>query len=145
MTDNLQTGNPVFLTVTTVVNAPLQKTWTYWTTPEHITRWNFATDEWHSPKAVNDLREGGSFAYRMEAKDGTMGFDFSGTYTVVTAPTYMEYVLGDGRTVTVTFTEKESQTEVVETFEAESVNSVELQQQGWQMILDNFKKYTENN
>jgi uncharacterized protein YndB with AHSA1/START domain len=133
----------VKITVQAIVNATLDKVWKLWTTPEDITNWNFASEEWCSPKAENDLRAGGSFNYRMEARDGSFGFDFSGKYTQVNQNELIKYTLDDDRKVSVTFKSKGNQTEISETFEAESENPTELQQAGWQMILDNFKKYAE--
>jgi uncharacterized protein YndB with AHSA1/START domain len=127
------------------VNAPVKKVWEYWTKPEHIVKWNHASDDWHSPWSKNDLREGGSFSARMEAKDGSMGFDFGGTYDAVREHQYIEYTIGDGRKVKIDFTPQNNSTQVVESFEAEDTNSLEMQRGGWQAILDNFKKYTENN
>lgn len=133
------------LTVTTTVNAPVSKAWDYWTTPEHIMQWNSASPEWHTPSATNDLRTGGSFTSRMEARDGSMGFDFGGVYDLVEDQRYIEYTMGDGRKVKITFTAEGDQTTIVESFDAETQNSLELQQSGWQAIMDNFKNYTENN
>ncbi|MEP6674168.1 MAG: SRPBCC family protein [Ferruginibacter sp.] len=133
------------LTVTTTVNAPIEKVWEFWTNPEHISKWNTASDEWHTPTATNDLRVGGSFSSRMEAKDGSMGFDFGGVYDEVRNHEYIEYTLGDARKVKITFTEQGNSTNISESFEAETKNPVELQQAGWQAIMNNFKKYTEEN
>lgn len=141
----METQEKTIITVENTVNAPVSKVWDYWTNPEHITKWNFASDEWHSPWAKNDLRPGGSFSARMEAKDGSFGFDFAGVYDVVTDHEYIEYTLGDGRKVKIKFTPQGNATNVVESFEAENTHSVEMQQGGWQAILDNFKKYTEAN
>jgi uncharacterized protein YndB with AHSA1/START domain len=141
----METQNKTVITVETTVNAPIEKVWEYWTKPEHVTQWNNASDDWHTPRGENDLRAGGSFVYRMEAKDGSFGFDFGGTYDMVTANEYIEYTMGDTRKVNVSFAKDGDKTKVVENFEAESENSVELQKGGWQAILDNFKKYTENN
>ena len=131
------------ITVETTVNAPVGKVWTYWTAPEHVMQWNSASDDWHTPKATNDLCEGGSFTSRMEAKDGSMGFDFGGTYTQVTEHTHIAYTMGDGRKVSVDFREQDGRTHVAERFDPESENSPEMQRQGWQAILDNFKAYVE--
>src|SRR5688572_21699617 len=128
------------VTVQQVVAAPQQKVWDYWTQPEHITQWNSASDDWYTPRAVSDLRPGGQFSYRMEAKDGSVGFDFEGTYDVV-SPQTLEYTLGDGRKVWIEFSAEGDSTKVVERFEAESQNPVAMQQTGWQAILDNFKAY----
>ena len=134
------------ITVENVINAPIEKVWQYWTKNEHITKWNFASDDWHSPRAQNDLKVGGSFVYRMEAKDGSMGFDFGGTYDVIKDNAYIEYTIGDGRKVKVNFTalNNDKATKVVESFEAEGTHSIEMQKGGWQAILDNFKKYAES-
>jgi uncharacterized protein YndB with AHSA1/START domain len=141
----METQTRTVLTVMSDVNAPLRKVWDYWTKPEHIVKWNNASDDWHTPHAENDLRVGGHFKARMEAKDGSMGFDFGGSYDVVEDQHYIEYTLGDGRKVRITFTAEGDKTNVVESFEAEDQHSIELQQNGWQAIMDNFKKYTENN
>jgi uncharacterized protein YndB with AHSA1/START domain len=141
----METQEKTVITVENTVNAPVEKVWEYWTKPEHITKWNYASDDWHSPWAKNDLREGGSFAARMEAKDGSMGFDFGGVYDKLKPNEYMEYTLGDGRKVIINFTRSGNTTKVVESFEAENTHSIELQKGGWQAILDNFKKYTEAN
>ena len=139
----METQEKIILTVENTINAPVDKVWEYWTKPEHITKWNNASDDWHTPWAKNDLRQGGSFSARMEAKDGSMGFDFGGVYDAVKPNEYIEYTLGDGRKVKIFFTPKGNTTKVVESFEAETTNSLEMQQGGWQAIMDNFKKYTE--
>ncbi|MEO5891578.1 MAG: SRPBCC family protein [Ferruginibacter sp.] len=131
------------ITVETTINAPIEKVWETWTKPEHIIKWNNASDDWHTPTAENDLRVGGSFTARMEAKDGSMGFEFGGVYDEVRDKEYIEYTLGDGRKVKITFTLEGDSTKVSESFDAESTNSLEMQKGGWQAILDNFKKYTE--
>lgn len=121
----------------------LGNTWEYWTKPEHIVKWNNASKDWHIPWAENDLRAGGRFVSRMEAKDGSFGFNFGGVYDAVTENEYIENTLDDGRKVKIIFTAEGSNTRVVESFEPENINSLELQKGGWQAILDNFKKYTE--
>ena len=141
----METQEKKVIKVENTVNAPVEKVWEYWTKPEHITNWNAASDDWHSPWAQNDLRVGGKFAARMEAKDGSFGFDFGGVYDEVRNNEYIEYTLGDDRKVKINFTPEGNKTKVVESFEAESTHSVELQQGGWQAILDNFKKYPEAN
>ena len=141
----METQEKTVITIENTINAPVKKVWDYWTKPEHITKWNYASDDWHSPWAKNDLRKGGSFAARMEAKDGSMGFDFGGVYDEIKPNEYIEYTLGDGRKVKIRFTDNGNTTKVVESFDAENTNSVELQKGGWQAILDNFKKYTESN
>lgn len=133
----------VFITVEATVDAPLETVWDCWTKPEHITHWNAASDDWHAPHATNDLREGGTFTCRMEAKDGSVGFDFGGTYSKVIEHEHIAYKMDDDRTVEITFAEKNGGTHVIETFQAETENSVEMQKEGWQAILDNFKRYTE--
>lgn len=141
----METMNKTTITVNTTVNAPIEKVWKYWTEPDHIVHWNNASDDWHTPWVKADFREGGNFVARMEARDGSMGFDFGGTYNVLRTNEYIEYTIGDGRKVQVQFSDAGNKTKVVETFEAEDQNSIELQRGGWQAILDNFKKYTESN
>ncbi len=131
------------ITVETVVNAPVEKIWEYWSKPEHITQWCRASPEWHTPRAENDLRVGGNFSSRMEAKDGSMGFDFSGAYDEVKTNELIAYTMGDGRKATIIFSSDGNTTKITETFEAEDENPVEMQKGGWQAILDNFKKYVE--
>lgn len=133
------------ITVEATVNAPVEKVWKFWSGPEHITRWNAASEDWHTPHAENDLRVGGKFSARMEAKDGSFGFDFGGTYDAVKTNEHIAYTLGDGRKVTIDFLSQGNATKVVETFEMENTNPEEMQRVGWQAILDNFKKYTESN
>jgi uncharacterized protein YndB with AHSA1/START domain len=129
--------------VAAAIKAPVEKVWELWTDPEHIKQWNQASDDWHTPRAQNDLRAGGSFVCRMEAKDGSFGFDFGGVYDQVKTNEYIEYTLEDGRKVKVDFKEEGNETLVIETFEAEQTNSEEMQRKGWQSILENFKKYAE--
>lgn len=138
----METTNPK-ITVQTVVQASVEKVWSHWTEPGHITKWNQASEEWHVPKAENDLRAGGKFLTRMEARDGSMGFDFEGIYDEVKPYELISYTLGDGRKVEIAFIDQGSDTKIVETFDAEGTNPVEAQQVGWQAILDNFKRYTE--
>lgn len=137
--------SPTVITVKTIVNAPVSKVWEYWTKSEHIMQWNNASDEWHTPAAKNDLRKDGRFVFTMAARDGSMSFDFEGVYTEVVEHKLIAYVMPDGRTAKIIFDGQDNQTEIVESFDAESVNSIELQRTGWQNILDNFKKYTESN
>lgn len=133
------------ITIETDVNAPLSKVWETWTKPEHIVKWNNASPDWHSPRAENDVREGGKFLIRMESKDGKEGFDFAGTYDEVATEDFISYTIGDGRKVEISFEDEgDGKTHVTETFEAESENPVEMQRAGWQAILDNFKKYAES-
>lgn len=133
------------ITVQTTVQASIEKTWNYWTKPEHIVNWNFASPDWHSPAAENDLRENGRFSYRMEAKDGSVGFDFDGAYDKVKPHKTIRYTMGDDRKVTVNFRQEGDKTTVEEIFEAEDTHSIEMQKEGWQAILENFRSYTENN
>ena len=140
-----ETQHKTIITVENTINAPVEKVWQYWTKSEHITQWNNASDDWHTPSAENDLRAGGSFVSRMEAKDGSFGFDFGGVYDAISTNEYIEYTIGDGRKVKVIFTADGNKTKVTEIFEAESTHSNEMQKGGWQAILDNFKKYTEAN
>lgn len=125
------------------VNAPIARVWELWNDPKHVTQWNTAHPDWHSPSAANDLRVGGSFSYRMEAKDGSFGFDFAGIYDEVSEHRQIAYTMGDGRKVTVNFESDGDTTHIYETFEAETQNPVEMQKTGWQAILDSFKAYAE--
>jgi uncharacterized protein YndB with AHSA1/START domain len=131
------------ISIRTKINAPLNKVWKFWTTPGDIVKWNNASDDWYTPGAENDLRAGGKFNYRMEARDGSMGFNYEGVYTKVALNEQIDYTIGDGRKVKVVFLTSGNSTEIEETFEAESTHSIEIQRNGWQSILDNFKKYTE--
>ncbi|PWV47718.1 SRPBCC family protein [Chitinophaga sp. S165] len=133
------------ITVESTIEAPVAKVWEYWNEPEHIKKWAFASEDWHAPKAENDLRTGGTFSTTMAAKDGSFSFDFGGVYTQVKEHKLIEYTLGDERKVSILFSSIGDATKVVETFEAEDTHPVEMQQSGWQAILDNFKKYTEAN
>lgn len=137
------TSNQATITVETIVHSPIESVWKYWTEPKHITQWSFASDDWHTPFAENDLRAGGKFVSRMEAKDGSMGFDFGGVYDEVSINESISYTLGDGRKVSITFVGQDNDTKIIESFEAEETNAIEMQQAGWQAILDNFKKYVE--
>ncbi|MFJ8236145.1 SRPBCC family protein [Ureibacillus sp. NPDC094379] len=134
---------PQMLTIETTVQAPVEKVWDYYTEPTHITKWNSASEDWHTPHAENDLRVGGKFLSRMEAKDGSFGFDFGGVYDEVIPHEVIAYTLGDGRKVKINFKGQEDKTDIYVDFEAESENPPEFQKQGWQAILDNFKKYVE--
>lgn len=131
------------ITVSTEVTAPIAKVWETWTSTEHITQWCSASDDWHVPKATNDLRLGGTFMTRMEAKDGSFGFDFGGVYTAVENHRHIAYEMADGRKVAINFERHGERTKITETFDPESQNPLEMQRGGWQAILDNFKKYTE--
>lgn len=133
------------ITVQNTINASIDKVWEFWTQPEHIKNWSFASAEWHTPYAENDLREGGKFKSTMAAKDGSMSFDFGGEYTLVENHKAIEYVLDDGRKVEITFTETPDGVEIIQSFDPETQNSEEMQQGGWNAILDNFKSYVEQN
>ena len=133
------------ITIEAKVKAPIEKVWKYWTDPKHIVKWNSASEDWHTTKTENNLQVGGKFNSRMEAKDGSMGFDFGGTYDEIKPGEKISYTLDDDRKVQVTFVEEDRQTKVVEVFETETTNPVEMQRNGWQAILDNFKVYTESN
>jgi uncharacterized protein YndB with AHSA1/START domain len=132
------------ITVQTLVNADLNSVWDAWNNPDDINQWNSAQDDWHTTSSTVDLREGGKFSSRMEAKDGSMGFDFGGTYTRVVPRSLIEYRMEDDREVSVEFAEQPTGGVLVkETFDAETENTPELQRQGWQAILDNFGRYVE--
>ncbi len=131
------------ISVQTKIDAPLDLVWKLWTTPEDIVNWNNASEDWHTPKATNDLRTGGKFSFRMEAVNGNEGFDFGGVYDKVIPKERIEYTLADGRKVSVAFSKTNGKTKIVETFEPEKINSIELQHDGWQSIMDNFKRYAE--
>jgi uncharacterized protein YndB with AHSA1/START domain len=131
------------ITIEAVVNRNSSDIWTLWTQPEHITKWNQASDDWHSPRAENDLRVGGRFLIRMEAKDGSMGFDFSGVYNEVIEHKKIYYTMDDGREVETLFSEENGETKIIITFDAENENPLEMQRDGWQAILNSFKKYAE--
>lgn len=139
----MESLNKTNITIEVTVNASVEKAWEVFTTPEHIIKWNNASPDWHCPTAVNNLHTGGNFVYRMEAKNSSFGFDFSGVYDDVKTNELITYTLGDGRKATITFIPNGNKTKVTETFEAENVNPVEMQRGGWQAILDNFKKHAE--
>lgn len=141
----MSTENTTTITVEATINAPIEKVWTCWTRPDDIMQWNNASENWHTPSATNDLRQGGEFHYLMAAKDGSFEFDFWGTYDDVVPHQRIGSTLGDGRKVEVSFSDNGDTTHIVEAFEAESTNPIDLQRFGWQSILNNFKKYVENN
>lgn len=132
------------ITVAAKVNGTPDKIWQLWTTPEHIVQWNTASEDWHTTKSENNLTVGGTFSSRMEAKDGSFGFDFWGTYTEIKDKELLAYTLGDGRTVTVAFSQTDDQVSITEIFQPEKENTLELQRDGWQAIMNNFKKYAES-
>lgn len=131
------------ITVETLVKAKPEVVWNSWTDPLHITQWCYASDDWHVPNATNDLRTGGKFSTTMAAKDGSFSFEFGGDYTLIEPMNRIEYVMSDGRKVQVVFKSENGSTRVTETFDPENQNPPEMQQQGWQAILDNFARYTE--
>ncbi len=131
------------ITVQTTISAPISKVWEYWNKPQHITHWAFAMDTWEALSAENDLKVGGWFKIVMAAKDKSYSFDFEGKYSVLEAPKLIEYDTRDGRHVKIIFQATASVVNVIETFDPETINSAEKQREGWQAILDNFKKYVE--
>jgi len=141
----METKNKTSITVETLIKASMEKVWKYWNEPRHITQWYNASDDWHAPHAENDLKVGGKFKTTMAARDGSMSFDFEGVYTNVQKDKVIEYNIMDGRKVKIIFSVQGDKIKVVETFEAENENPIEMQKGGWQSILDNFRKYTEAN
>lgn len=133
------------ITVESVISAPIDKVWTFWSEPDHIKKWTFASSDWHAPYAENDLKTDGKFKTTMAAKDGSFSFDFEGVYTKVENHKKIEYALADGRTVQIVFEADGDTTKITETFDPENQNPIEMQRGGWQSILDNFKQYTEEN
>jgi len=131
------------ITIEASVNATIEIVWSKWTNPNDIINWNSASDDWHTTKAENDLVIGGKFSYRMEAKDGSFGFDFWGIYTHKITNELIEYTMGDDRKAKVSFVFENGKTNITTIFEAEDENPIEMQQFGWQAILNNFKKYAE--
>ncbi|MFN0188448.1 MAG: SRPBCC domain-containing protein [Bacteroidia bacterium] len=131
------------ITVSTSVNASIEKVWNAWNAPAHITHWYFASDDWYAPKAENDLQEGKKFSISMAAKDGSFSFDLIGEYENIKENEYIEYTLEDGRNVQITFEVADHKVFITESFEPENENPEEMQRDGWQAILDNFKKHVE--
>lgn len=129
------------VTVQTSINASIEKVWKCWTSADDIINWYFASEDWHTPRAENNLIIGGKFNYRMEAKDGSFGFDLEGVFNKITTNKLIEYILADDRKVSIEFDSSENVTMVTETFETENENPIELQRGGWQAILDHFKIY----
>ena len=136
-------NNQTFITVETTINAPLEKVWEFFIQPSHIVNWNSASDDWHTVSAKNDVYIGGKFSYRMEAKNGSMGFDFNGTYTRVRPLEFIEYLIEDGRKVKISFVKGVDSIKILELFEPEKVNPIDAQKNGWQAILNSFKRYVE--
>lgn len=139
----METTEKTIITIEATIQASVEKVWDFWTDPDHIIRWNNASADWHTPRAENDLRAGGRFLSRMEARDGSSGFDFSGVYTEVKPHEKIGYTLDDGRRVQILLVSMGNSTMIKETFEAEGTNPDEMQRNGWQAILDNFKKHVE--
>ncbi|MEQ8469910.1 MAG: SRPBCC family protein [Marinoscillum sp.] len=139
----MDTMEKTILHTNATVKAPIEKVWDCWTSPEHITKWNFADPSWHCPEASNDLKPGGRFSSTMAAKDGSMSFEFYGIYTEVIPQKFIAYEMGDGRKASIGFSQIKEETEMHVAFEAEDQNSLELQQNGWQAIHNNFKNYVE--
>lgn len=136
--------NTTKITIESTIAADTKNVWDAYTSPSHITKWNFADDSWHCPRATNDLRVGGKYTARMEAKDGSFGFDFEAVYDEIVEGKKIVYTMPDGRQVITTFTQSDGKTEVVTTFDAENENPVDMQKMGWQSILNNFAKYVES-
>lgn len=137
--------NQTKITIEASISADVKKVWEYYTKPEHITKWNYASDDWHCPSASNDMRVGGKYTVRMEAKDGSFGFDFEAIYDEVVVHKKIAYTMSDSRQLITNFENLRDKTKVTTTFDAETENSVEMQRTGWQAILDNFKRYVESN
>lgn len=133
------------IVIEATLNESIAKVWQYYTEPDHIMKWNSASDDWHTTRAENDLRKGGKFLSRMEAKDGSFGFDFGGVYDEVKFTERIAYTLDDSRKVQIDFAPQGNECKMKIAFEAETENSIELQRGGWQAILNNFKKYVEAN
>ena len=138
-------STPQPITITALIDAPVSKVWEQFNAPEHITKWAFASDDWHAPASENDLRVGGKFTTTMAAKDGSFSFDFGGEYTDVQEEKFIAYSMADGRNVSVAFETEGEGTRVTEIFDAENTNPIEMQREGWQAILNNFKKHVESN
>lgn len=132
------------ITVQAEISADVKKVWEYYTNPQHITKWNFASEDWHCPSASNDLQVGGKYTSRMEARDGSFGFDFTVIYSEVDSFKKLAYTMEDGRKANVQLVTTKSGTQITIVFDAENQHPVDMQQGGWQAILNNFKKYTEN-
>ncbi len=136
-------STPTKITVEAKAKVPVAKVWEVWNEPKHITQWNSADPSWHTPSSENNLVVGGKFKHRMEAKDGSFGFDFEGIYNVVNPLKQITYTLGDDRQATTYFEEKDGETHIKTIFDAESINDIEMQRHGWQAILNNFVNYVE--
>lgn len=132
------------VTVEVLIDAAMDVVWKCWITPADIIKWNNASEDWHTPDVSNDLRKGGKFTYKMEAKNGSVGFDFGGTYGDIIDRQEINYMLEDGRRVRIIFMNVDHKVQIIESFEVEDIHPIEMQQQGWQAILDNFQKYVEH-
>lgn len=141
----MKTAQTQSITVETLVNAPVEKAWKFFSEPEHITQWAFASDDWHAPYADNDLRKDGKFKTTMAAKDGSFSFDFEGVYTNVVPNKVVEYAMSDGRKVKVDFEADGNSTRIRETFDPETENPIDMQRAGWQAILENYRRHVESN
>lgn len=139
----METKKPINITIEATINAPIEKVWEMWNEPKHIIQWCAASDDWHTPKSENDLRVGGQLKSTMAARDGSMSFEFVGTYDKIVPNKLIEYTIADGRKVKIEFSATDNKIKLVESFEAEETNPVEMQRGGWQAILDNFKKHVE--
>lgn len=139
----METVNKTRITIEATVNAPVATVWKKWNNPADVRQWNSPSEDWHTTAAANDLSVGGKFSYTMAAKDGSFQFDFAGVYDTVEAHKQINYTLGDGRKVEITFTAQDEKTHISTTFDTEEINPVEMQRGGWQAILDNFKKFVE--
>lgn len=137
--------NTEVISISCMVNASLEKVWAYWNDSKHIMQWNTASEDWHTPNSINNFVVDGKFSHTMSAKDGSMSFDFCGIYNQIIPLEKIIYTLEDDRKVEIYFESIDNQIKIIEIFEAEKENSIQMQQQGWQAILNNFKKYTENN
>ncbi len=135
----------MIIKIENTINAPILKVWEAYTEPKHIVNWNFASEDWFCPKAESDFRVGGKYQARMEAKDGSFGFDFEAEFDEIKPEEKLVYTIADGRKVITSFQKENNQTKIITEFEAENQNPVEMQREGWQAILDNFKKYVEKN
>lgn len=139
----METNVNTSITVNVTVHCPIEMVWKKWTEPKHIMQWSFASDDWHAPKAQNDLKTDGKFSTTMAARDGSISFNFEGIYNEVVPHEVIDYTLLDGRRVVVLFESAGGDTTITENFEPEDINAPELQKHGWQAILNNFKKYCE--
>ncbi len=132
------------ITIGTTIGRPIEVVWTYYNQPKHIVNWNFASEDWHCPKAEIDLKVNGKMKSRMEAKDGSFGFDFEATYNAISEFKKIVYTIEDGRTVNIDFKDENGKTKITVVFEAENMNPIDMQRDGWQAILNNFKAYVES-